>query len=57
MCRYHDNTKNSKSLNDKFNTLLNVNKLAISLLVACELNIGLDLAILGRKRMNQALKD
>lgn len=53
---FYDNTKNSKSLNDKFNTLLNVNNLAISLLAACELNIGLDLATLGRKRMNQAFK-
>lgn len=53
---FYDNTKNSKSLNDKFNTLLNVNNLAISLLAACELNIGLDLATLGRMRMNRAFK-
>lgn len=53
---FYDNTKNSESFNDKFNTLLNINNVAVSLLAACELNIGLDLATLGRKRMNQAFK-
>ncbi|WP_425380851.1 hypothetical protein [Spiroplasma endosymbiont of Polydrusus pterygomalis] len=53
---FYDNTNNSKSFNDKLNTFLNVNNLAISLMAACELNIGLDLATLGRRRINQAFK-
>lgn len=53
---FYDNSKNSQSLTDKLNTFLNINNLTISLLAAAELNIGLDLMNLGRRRIGQACK-